>query len=121
VSALPRAILLLTLLSGCSYTFIPLTPRPLDLPPAIIINATSSLSRASDRIVLRVKLDKVPNEGYLSASLYFNDDRVSEDSKLIGVGVPDVTFDLAPATVGVYRAYLFWQGAIVRQFEFTLQ
>jgi hypothetical protein len=109
------------LLVGCSFTFIPLTPRPLDLPPAILVNATSELTRSQDRIVLRVRLDKVPSEGYLSASLYFDDERVSEDSKLIGAETLELTFDLAPASLGAYRAYLIWQGAIVRQFEFRLE
>jgi hypothetical protein len=111
----------MAVLSGCSFTFIPLTPRPLELPPAIILSATSELTRSQDRIVLRVQLQKVPNEGYLSASLYFNDDRVAEDSKLIDAGTRDLTFDLAPASLGLYRAYLIWQGAIVRQFEFRLE
>jgi hypothetical protein len=115
------AVTLMALLSGCTYTFIPLTPRPLELPPAIIVSATSELTRSQDRIVMRVRLDKVPSEGYLSASLYFNDERVSEDSKLIDREARELTFDLAPAQLGNYRAYLFWQGAIVRQFEFVLE
>ncbi len=108
-------------LSACSYTFIPLTPRPLELPPAILINAGSTLMRSQDRIVLRVTLDQVPSEGYLSASLYRDDERVSEDSKLIDDAAKNLEFDLSEARVGQYRAYLFWQGAIVRQFEFTLE
>jgi hypothetical protein len=111
---------LVVLLVGCSYTFIPLTPKPLDLPPAIIVNRASVLTRSQDRIVLRVKLDQVPKEGYLSASLYFNDDRVSEDSKLIDAP-SEVEFDLSDAKLGAYRAYLFWEGAVVRQFEFVLE
>ena len=108
-------------LSACSYTFIPLTPRPLELPPAILINAASVLTRSQDRIVLRVKLDQVPSEGYLSASLYRDEERISEDSKLIDDAATSLEFDLSEARVGQYRAYLFWQGAIVRQFEFTLE
>jgi len=108
-------------LGACSYTFIPLTPRPLELPPAILISASSVLTRSQDRIVLRVKLDTVPSEGYLSASLYRDDERVSEDSKLIDATAVNLEFDLTEARVGQYRAYLFWQGAIVRQFEFTLE
>lgn len=108
-------------LGACSYTFIPLTPRPLELPPAILISASSVLTRSQDRIVLRVNLDTVPSEGYLSASLYRDDERVSEDSKLIDATAVSLEFDLTEARVGQYRAYLFWQGAIVRQFEFTLE
>jgi hypothetical protein len=114
-------ILSLAALSACSYTFIPLTPRPLELPPAILINAGSVLTRSQDRIVLRVTLDQVPSEGYLSASLYRDDERISEDSKLIDATAANLEFDLSEARIGQYRAYLFWQGAIVRQFEFALE
>jgi hypothetical protein len=113
--------LLCVLLTACSYTFIPLTPRPLELPPALIVGRDSVLTRSQDRVVLRVRLQHVPEEGYLSASLLRDDERVSEDSKLIAPGARDVEFDLSEARVGVYRAYLFWQGAVVRQFEFTLE
>ena len=113
--------LIAVLFSACSYTFIPLTPRPLALPPAILINAVSTLTRSQDRIVLRVTLDQVPSEGYLSASLYRDDERVSEDSKLVDAAATSLEFDLSEARVGQYRAYLFWQGAIVRQFEFALE
>ena len=118
-----RGLLLMSFiaLSACSYTFIPLTPRPLELPPAILINAASVLTRSQDRIVLRVMLDQVPSEGYLSASLYRDEERISEDSKLIDDAATSLEFDLSEARVGQYRAYLFWQGAIVRQFEFTLE
>lgn len=122
--SLARGLLLLlsvVALSACSYTFIPLTPRPLELPPAILISASSVLTRSQDRIVLRVKLDAVPSEGYLSASLYRDDERISEDSKLIDATAASLEFDLSEARVGQYRAYLFWQGAIVRQFEFALE
>jgi hypothetical protein len=109
------------LLGACSYTFIPLTPRPLALPPAILVGAQSALTRSQDRIVLRVTLQQVPSEGYLSASLYRDDERISEDSKLVSPGTASVDFDLSEARLGAYRAYLFWQGAIVRQFEFNLE
>ena len=124
MNRIARGLLLIlsaTVLNACSYTFIPLTPRPLDLPPAILISAGSTLTRSQDRIVLRVTLDQVPSEGYLSASLYRDDERVSEDSKLIDAAASSLEFDLSEARVGQYRAYLFWQGAIVRQFEFALE
>ena len=124
MNRIARGLLLIlsaTVLNACSYTFIPLTPRPLDLPPAILINAGSTLTRSQDRIVLRVTLDQVPSEGYLSANLYRDDERVSEDSKLIDAAASSLEFDLSEARVGQYRAYLFWQGAIVRQFEFALE
>ena len=118
---LPFALCLLS----CSFTFIPFAPRPLEIPPAIIIGNDSVLSRSQDSIVLRVKLTKVPNEGYLSASLYLKTDRtekrIAEDSKLITSASSELVFTFPEAKIGQYRAYLFWQGSIVRQFEFVLK
>ncbi len=115
----------LGLLSSCSFTFLPFTPRPLDIPPAIIIANDSVLTRSQNSIVLRVNLIKVPNEGYLSASLYLKTDRterrIAEDSKLISTDSRNLEFSFPDAKLGSYRAYLFWQGSIVRQFEFTLE
>jgi hypothetical protein len=116
---------LLPLLCSCSFTFIPFAPRPLEIPPAIIIANDSLLTRSQNTIVLRVKLTKVPSEGYLSASLYLKTDRtekrIAEDSKLITTASRDLVFSFPDAKIGQYRAYLFWQGSIVRQFEFVLE
>jgi hypothetical protein len=116
---------LFPVLVSCSFTFIPFAPRPLEIPPAIIIANSSVLTRSQNTIVLRVKLSKVPNEGYLSASLYLKTDRterrIAEDSKLITINSKDLEFSFPDAKIGTYRAYLFWQGSIVRQFEFILE
>ena len=113
------------LLCSCSFTFIPFAPRPLEIPPAIIIANDSVLSRSQNTMVLRVKLTKVPSEGYLSASLYLKTERtekrIAEDSKLITTNSRNLEFIFPEAKLGQYRAYLFWQGSIVRQFEFDLR
>jgi hypothetical protein len=113
------------LLPACSFTFIPFAPRPLDIPPAIIIGNDSALRRSQDTVVLRVRLVKVPSEGYLSASLYLkanrSEKRIGEDSKLVTPDSRDLNFVFPEAKIGEYRAYLFWQGNIVRQFEFKLE
>jgi hypothetical protein len=112
-------------LTSCSFTFIPFAPRPLNIPPAIIIANDSALGRSQDSLVLRVRLVKVPSEGYLSASLYLKanrtEKRIGEDSKLISQNSSQLTFSFPDAKIGEYRAYLFWQGNIVRQFEFKLE
>jgi hypothetical protein len=112
-------------LTSCSFTFLPFAPRPLAIPPAIIVGNNSSLARAQDTMVLRVRLVKVPSEGYLSASLYLkanrSERRIGEDSKLITPDSSNLEFVFPEAKTGEYRAYLFWQGNIVRQFEFKLQ
>ncbi|MFN3266571.1 MAG: hypothetical protein ACK41E_07000, partial [Deinococcales bacterium] len=99
--------------------------RPLAIPPAIIIAKDSNLGRSQDTIVLRVRLLKVPSEGYLSASLYLkanrSEKRVGEDSQLVTPNSSSLEFVFPEAKTGEYRAYLFWQGNIVRQFEFELE
>ncbi len=119
------SLTIMLLLSSCSFTFIPFAPRPLEIPPAIIIANTSVLTRRQNTIVLRFNLGKVPNEGYLSASLYLKTDRterrIAEDSQLITVNSKNLEFSFPDAKIGTYRAYLFWQGSIVRQFEFVLE
>lgn len=116
---------LLFFLVSCSFTFVPFAPRPLAIPPAIIIASDSSLGRSQDSMVLRVRLVKVPSEGYLSASLYLKanrtERRIGEDSKLITADSSSLEFVFPEAKTGEYRAYLFWQGNIVRQFEFKLE
>jgi hypothetical protein len=117
--------LLSLVLTSCSFTFIPFAPRPLDIPPAIIIGNDSQLGRSQDVVVLRVRLVKVPSEGYLSASLYLKtnrtEKRIAEDSKLITQSTGNLEFAFPEAKLGEYRAYLFWQGNIVRQFEYKLE
>ncbi len=120
-----RLCLIALCLASCSFTFIPFAPQSLEIPPAIIIANDSVLSRSQNTIVLWVKLTKVPNEGYLSASLYLKTDRsekrIAEDSKLITTASRELVFTFPEAKIGQYRAYLFWQGSIVRQFEFVLK
>ena len=120
-----RLCLVAFCLFSCSFTFIPFAPQSLEIPPAIIIGNDSVLARSQNSIVLRVKLTKVPNEGYLSASLYLKTERtekrIAEDSKLITSGSRNLEFIFPEAKIGQYRAYLFWQGSIVRQFEFDLR
>jgi hypothetical protein len=115
----------LCLLSACSFTFLPFAPQPLAIPPAIIVGNDSSLGRSQHAVVLRVRLVKVPSEGYLSASLYLKanrtERRIGEDSKLITSNSSNLEFVFPDAKTGDYRAYLFWQGNIVRQFEFKLE
>jgi hypothetical protein len=115
----------LCLLPACSFTFLPFAPRPLGIPPAIIVGNDSSLGRSQNTVVLRVRLVKVPGEGYVSASLYLKanrtERRIGEDSKLITPDSSNLEFVFPEAKTGEYRAYLFWQGNIVRQFEFRLE
>jgi hypothetical protein len=114
-------VFLLASLSSCTFTFLPLTPKPLELPPAVLIGNDSVLTRSQAEIVLRVQLVKVPSEGYLSAALYLDAKNLAQDSKLISPGAQSIEFKLGEAKLGRYRAYLFWQGNVVRQFEFNLE
>jgi hypothetical protein len=107
-------------LSGCSYTFLPLTPAPLALEPRLVLGR-AELTRSGADILLRLEFQKIPTEGYLSVKLERNDDPVTEDSKLISVNTQSLEWKLTDAVLGRYRAYLFWQGNVVRALDFVLE
>jgi hypothetical protein len=46
---------------------------------------------------------------------------VTEDSKLISVNTQSLEWKLTDALLGRYRAYLFWQGDVVRALDFVLE
>jgi hypothetical protein len=107
-------------LSSCSYTFLPLTPAPLKLEPRLVLGR-AELTRSGADILLRLEFQKIPSEGYLSVKLERNDDPVTEDSKLISVNTQSLEWKLTDAVLGRYRAYLFWQGDVVRALDFVLE
>jgi hypothetical protein len=107
-------------LSSCSYTFLPLTPAPLSLEPRLVLGR-AELTRSGSDILLRLEFQKIPAEGYLSVKLERNDDPVTEDSKLISVSTQSLEWKLTGAVLGRYRAYLFWQGDVVRALDFVLE
>jgi hypothetical protein len=112
--------LVLMLFVSCSYTFLPLTPAPLSLEPRLVLGR-SELTRSGNDILLRLEFQKIPNEGYLSVKLERNDDPVTEDSKLISLSTQSLEWKLTDAVLGRYRAYLFWQGDVVRALDFVLE
>ena len=115
-----QSLILLMLLSSCSYTFLPLTPAALTLAPRLVIGR-AELTRSGENILLRLELLKVPNEGYLSVKLERNDDPLTEDSRLISTDTQSLEWRLSDAVLGRYRAYLFWQGLVVRALDFVLE
>jgi hypothetical protein len=120
------ALLLSLSLSGCVYTFIPLVPKPIVLEPRLSLKSGSGLLQVDDQIVLHLELSKVPSEGFVGVFLYRalpdgGEEKVGEDSKLAAPGTVSLEFRLADAVVGSYRALVFWQGSVERQFEFVLR
>jgi hypothetical protein len=114
------SLTLMLLLSSCSYTFLPLTPAALSLEPRLVLGR-AELTRSGGDILLRLEFQKIPNEGYLSVKLERNDDPVTEDSKLISQNAQSLEWKLTKAVLGRYRAYLFWQGDVVRALDFVLE
>ncbi len=113
-------------LSGCVFTFIPLVPDPIHLEPRLIFKTGSALTRVGEHIVLHLELAKVPNEGFIGAYLYRalpdgGEEKIGEDSKLANPFTTSLEFRLSDAVVGQYRALVFWQGSVERQFEFDLK
>lgn len=109
------------LLSGCAFTFIPLDPNPIRLDPKFVIGSASSLERQTTEIVLRLELRRVPQQGYVSVYLFHNDDQVAEDSKLARPETQDLEFRFPESTIGRYRAVVFWQESVVRQFDLEVK
>jgi hypothetical protein len=127
------AVACLLPLSACTYSVIPLVPSKTALPTALLFEPTSALVRERDRLVLHLHLRSVPDEGYLAVYLYQNDLRVAEDSRYLtptangySDGYSDnngslLMLNLAKAQLGRYRAVVFWQNRIVRQFEIEVK
>ena len=113
----PALLALALLLGGCAYTFVPLVPDEIALPPRLELGGETTLERVGAEIVLTASLRRVPEQGYLSAFLYREDEKVAEDSKLVEPDTRTVEFRFTPARVGRYRALLFWSGQTVRQLE----
>ena len=113
-------------LSGCAFTFIPLVPKPLSLEPRFTVGAESKLERRGSDLYLTLQLVRVPAEGYVSVYLYRRnekggEEKIAEDSKLATPDTKALEFRLYEALVGRYRAVVFWQDSVARQFDFELQ
>ena len=125
----PRlAVLLLACasLSGCAFSFVPLVPKPLAFEPRFAVGAESRLERRGPDLYLTLALTSVPAEGYVSVFLYRRnekggEEKIAEDSKLANPGTRSLEFRLFDAVVGRYRAVVFWQDSVARQFDFELQ
>jgi hypothetical protein len=100
-------------------------PSKTALPVGIVLASDSALGREQAKLVLRLRLQQLPNEGYLAVYLYRNDERVAEDSRYLTPNAltdqPEQRFSLSEAQVGRYRAIVFWQNRIVRQFELEVK
>jgi hypothetical protein len=117
----PLLALLTILLSGCAFTFIPLNPNPIRLEPKLVIGSDSSLERQASEMVLKLTLRRVPQQGYISVFLFRDDDKLAEDSQLVRSDTRDLEFRFKESTVGRYRAVVFWQESVVRQFDLEVQ
>jgi hypothetical protein len=120
------ALLVILSLSGCVFTFIPLVPEKISLEPRLAFRAGSGLKQVGEYIVLHLELAKVPSEGFIGAYLYRalpdgGEEKIGEDSKLANPKTVSLEFRLSDAVVGQYRALVFWQGSVERQFEFELK
>jgi hypothetical protein len=120
------ALLMMLSLSGCVFTFIPLVPDLIRLEPRLTFKTGSELTRVGEHIVLHLELAKVPSEGFIGAYLYRalpdgGEEKIGEDSKLANPQTTSLEFRLSDAVVGQYRALVFWQGSVERQFEFDLK
>lgn len=113
------SVFAVVLLGGCAFTFWPIIPEA--LPDQSGVMAVESLTRDGSNILVHVRLDRVPHEGFVSVFLYRDDAKVGEDSKLVTAGDgQEASFSFDPAVLGAYRAIVFFDGIALRQSELTV-
>lgn len=109
-------LLLVPLLSGCRYNFVPLVPRPVEFQlPVRIVGAT--LERADQELILKARLEGKFEPGYLTVNWFNHAQAIAQDSVYLDSTLRDVTFRLPAPDQGAYRATLTFGGNVLRQVE----
>lgn len=118
-----RAFLILLLLGGCAYTYLPPVREARAPEPRLTIAAVSRLEQNETTIRLDVRLVTVPEADWLAVQWFGpdNDEVTAESVWVVPAETPqDVAVSLPPSVVlrnGLWRAVLSYQGQFVRQFS----
>ena len=111
-------LLLLPILSGCRYNFVPVIPRAtysdLKLPVKI---SQAELTRQGDDLVLHAELHEHIDPGYLKVTWFDNATKIGEDSLYLDADLREADFRLPAPNKGAYRAALSFGGNVLRQVE----
>jgi len=105
----PRRIplLLLALLAGCRYTFLPLVPKAAPPPPAVLVEAELAEAEGSVRATLWVR--RVPEPGYLELRWYRGRTLLWEGARFVEGGEV-LILELPQEDEGPYRLEVRWRG-----------
>lgn len=118
-----RAFLILLLLGGCAYTYLPPVREARAPEPRLTIAAVSRLEQNETTIRLDVRLVTVPEADWLAVQWFGpdNDEVTAESVWVVPAETPqEVAVSLPPSVVltnGLWRAVLSYQGQFVRQFS----
>ncbi|MBB5233124.1 hypothetical protein [Deinococcus budaensis] len=108
--------LLLPLLVGCRYTYLPLIPAPAEV--ALPTRVTSAaLTREGGALVLRARVEGRFEPGYLSVAWFDSGRELGRDSVYLDAAQREATFRLEAPEAGAYRAVLAFGGNVLRQVE----
>lgn len=118
--------LALLALSACTYSYIPPVPEARMPTPRIDVRGSAGLTRDGEGLRLQVSLNNIPEADWLAVQWFDPQNRkVASDSTWIAPADEGETRMLyLPGSVtlsaGTWRAVLFYQGAVVRQFSIEL-
>lgn len=111
-------VLMLALLTGCRYTFIPLIPPK--ATGTIPVRLKAELVRDGDDLLLSATLDDPQARGYLEVRWYREGTPLGQDSSYLDAAGSTARFRLnAPERASGYRAVLSFGGAVLRQLDYS--
>ena len=120
-------VLALTLLSACTYTYIPPIPETREREKVFDLSSGSGLQQENERLRLDIVINEVPEADWLAVQWFApNNDQVASESLWIEPAAVGATQTLrSPERValrpGTWRAVLSFRENIVRQFATTIQ
>lgn len=108
--------LLLPVLAGCRYAYVPLIPAPAEVQlPTRVTSAT--LTREGRTLLLLAQVEGRFEPGYLSVAWFDSGRELGRDSVYLDAAQREATFRLEAPEAGAYRAVLAFGGNVLRQVE----
>lgn len=103
--ALLPLLLLMPLLGGCRYNFVPLIPpvAEVNLPPRIL---GAEIRRDGEELILTARVQGRFEAGYLNVTWFNGPQQIAQDSVYLDGAQREATFRLHAPAQGAYRAAL---------------
>lgn len=122
-----RYLALLLLLSGCTFTYIPVVREVRAPEPRLSVLNASELRQTATSLELKLALGAVPEADWLAVQWFGPDnDEVAADSVWLepAPGPQTLTLALPPRVAledGLWRAVVSYQGRLARHFSVTVR